>query len=56
MKSIEDANLKEGDEVYVKYTGIDKRGKTRFSMVVIDQKTGKEVKKEESAEETKEEK
>lgn len=56
LKSIEDANLKEGDEVYVKYTGIDKRGKTRFSMVGIDQKTGKEVKKEESAEETKEEK
>jgi polyribonucleotide nucleotidyltransferase len=58
LKKIEDANLKEGDEVYVKYTGVDKRGKTRFSMVGIDQKTGKEVKKEEpeTAEEPKEEK
>lgn len=56
LNKIEDANLKEGDEVYVKYTGIDKRGKTRFSMVGIDQKTGKEIKKEKSAEETKEEK
>ncbi len=54
LKKIEDANLKEGDEVYVKYTGIDKRGKTRFSMVGIDQKTGKEV--EEPKEEPKEEK
>ena len=56
LNKIEDANLKEGDEVYVKYTGVDKRGKTRFSMVGIDQKTGKEIKKEKSAEETKEEK
>lgn len=55
LKKIEDANLKEGDEVYVKYTGIDKRGKTRFSMVGIDQKTGKEV-EEEPKEEPKEEK
>ena len=56
LNKIEDANLKEGDEVYVKYTGVDKRGKTRFSMVGIDQKTGKEIKKEKPAEETKEEK
>lgn len=56
LNKIEDADLKEGDEVYVKYTGVDKRGKTRFSMVGIDQKTGKEVKKEKPAEETKEEK
>ena len=54
LKKIEDANLHEGDEVYVKYTGVDKRGKTRFSMVGIDQKTGKEV--EETKEEPKEEK
>jgi len=53
LKKIEDANLKEGDEVYVKYSGIDKRGKTRFTMVGIDQQTGKEVKKEEPAEEEK---
>ncbi len=42
MKKIEDAGIKEGDTVYVKYTGIDKRGKMRFSMVGINQETGKE--------------
>ena len=50
LKTIEDANLHEGDEVYVKYLGVDKRGKTRFSMVGIDQKTGQEVKTEEIGE------
>ena len=50
LKKIEDANLHEGDEVYVKYTGVDKRGKTRFSMVGIDQKTGEETKTEETGE------
>jgi hypothetical protein len=36
---------KEGDTVYVRYMGADKRGKTRMSMVGIDQKTGEEIKK-----------
>ena len=45
LEKIEDAKLKEGDSVYVKYMGVDKRGKTRFSMVGIDQKTGQETKK-----------
>lgn len=42
LAKIEDAKLKEGDPVFVKYLGIDKRGKTRMSMVGIDQKTGEE--------------
>lgn len=42
LAKIEDAKLKEGDAVFVKYLGIDKRGKTRMSMVGIDQKTGEE--------------
>ena len=33
-------HLSEGDEVYVKLMGFDKRGKTRLSMKVVDQKTG----------------
>ncbi len=45
LEKIEDAGLKEGDKVFVKYLGPDKRGKTRMSMVGIDQKTGKETKK-----------
>ncbi len=45
LAKIEDAKLKEGDKVFVRYMGIDKRGKTRLSMVGIDQKTGKEIKK-----------
>ena len=45
LKTIEDAKLNVGDTVFVKYAGIDKRGKTRFTMVGIDQKTGKEIKK-----------
>ncbi len=44
LAKIEDAGLKEGDPVYVKYLGADKRGKTRMSMVGINQKTGKEEK------------
>ncbi len=45
LATIADAKLKEGDKVFVKYLGLDKRGKTRMSMVGIDQKTGEEVKK-----------
>ncbi len=45
IAKIEDANIKEGDTVYVRYLGADKRGKTRMSMVGIDQKTGEEIKK-----------
>lgn len=44
LAKIEDAGYKEGDAVYVRYLGADKRGKTRMSMVGIDQKTGKETK------------
>ena len=44
LNKIEDAKIREGDTVYVRYLGADKRGKTRLSMVGIDQKTGKEVK------------
>jgi len=44
LNKIEDAKIKEGDTVYVRYLGADKRGKTRMSMVGIDQKTGKEIK------------
>ena len=43
LAKIEDAGLKEGDNVFVRYLGADKRGKTRMSMVGIDQKTGAEV-------------
>ena len=46
LNKIEDAKIKEGDIVYVRYLGADKRGKTRLSMVGIDQKTGAETKKE----------
>ncbi len=45
IAKIEDAKIKEGDTVYVRYLGADKRGKTRMSMVGIDQKTGEEIKK-----------
>ena len=43
LAKIEDAGFKEGDKVYVRYLGPDKRGKTRMSMVGIDQKTGEEI-------------
>ena len=42
FKKIEDAGYNVGDKVYVRYLGVDKRGKTRLSMIGIDQKTGKE--------------
>jgi polyribonucleotide nucleotidyltransferase len=42
--------LKEGQEVKVKLLGFDDRGKVRLSMKVVDQETGEEIKKEESAE------
>ena len=45
IAKIEDTKIKEGDKVYVRYLGADKRGKTRMSMVGIDQKTGKEIEK-----------
>ena len=45
LAKIEDAKLNIGDKVFVRYLGTDKRGKTRLSMVGIDQKTGKEIKK-----------
>ena len=38
--------LNEGETVKVKLMGIDDRGKSKLSMKVIDQKTGKEVQKE----------
>ncbi|MEM1073780.1 MAG: polyribonucleotide nucleotidyltransferase [Pseudomonadota bacterium] len=41
--------LKEGQEVKVKLLGFDDRGKVRLSMKVVDQETGEEIKKEESA-------
>ena len=44
LAKIEDAKINVGDKVFVKYLGTDKRGKTRLSMVGIDQKTGKEKK------------
>lgn len=47
LEKIEDAGYKEGDKVFVKYLGADKRGKTRMSMVGIDQKTGAEATKAE---------
>ena len=40
LEKIEDAKLKEGDHVWVKYLGADKRGKTRLAMKGINQKTG----------------
>ena len=50
LAKIEDAGLAEGDPVFVKYLGADKRGKTRMTMAHIDQKTGEEIKKEKPAE------
>ncbi|MBQ0013175.1 MAG: polyribonucleotide nucleotidyltransferase [Proteobacteria bacterium] len=45
IEKIQDAKYKEGDTVYVKYLGTDKRGKTRMSMVGINQKTGEDKSK-----------
>ena len=42
--------LKEGQEVWVKLLGFDDRGKVKLSMKVVDQETGEEAKKEETAE------
>ncbi len=41
--------VKEGDKVFVKLMGFDERGKVRLSMKVVDQETGKEIKREEAA-------
>ncbi|NNU15391.1 polyribonucleotide nucleotidyltransferase [Parvularcula sp. ZS-1/3] len=38
--------VKEGDQVWVKLLGFDDRGKTKLSMKVVDQETGKEIEKE----------
>ncbi len=43
--------LKEGQEVWVKLLGFDDRGKVKLSMKIVDQATGKEMAKEEKAEE-----
>ncbi len=40
--------VKEGQEVKVKLMGFDDRGKVRLSMKIVDQKTGKEIAKEEA--------
>jgi polyribonucleotide nucleotidyltransferase len=40
--------VKEGQEVKVKLMGFDDRGKTRLSMKVVDQETGKEIKQEDA--------
>jgi polyribonucleotide nucleotidyltransferase len=40
--------VKEGQEVKVKLLGFDDRGKVRLSMKVVDQETGKEIKREEA--------
>ncbi|MEV8467913.1 polyribonucleotide nucleotidyltransferase [Fluviibacterium sp. DFM31] len=42
--------LKEGQEVWVKLLGFDDRGKVRLSMKVVDQETGEEAKRDETAE------
>ncbi|MFD3188783.1 polyribonucleotide nucleotidyltransferase [Sedimentitalea sp. HM32M-2] len=41
--------LKEGQEVKVKLLGFDDRGKVRLSMKIVDQETGEEIRKEETA-------
>ncbi|MFQ5625154.1 MAG: polyribonucleotide nucleotidyltransferase, partial [Methyloligellaceae bacterium] len=41
--------VKEGDKVWVKLLGFDDRGKVRLSMKVVDQETGKEIPREETA-------
>jgi polyribonucleotide nucleotidyltransferase len=41
--------VKEGDKVYVKFMGMDERGKVRLSMKVVDQTSGQEIKSEEAA-------
>jgi polyribonucleotide nucleotidyltransferase len=41
--------VKEGQEVWVKLLGFDDRGKTRLSMKIVDQATGKEIPRPEGA-------
>ncbi|KKB13322.1 polynucleotide phosphorylase/polyadenylase [Devosia geojensis] len=41
--------VKEGDKVWVKLLGFDERGKVRLSMKVVDQETGKEKERAETA-------
>jgi polyribonucleotide nucleotidyltransferase len=43
--------VKEGQEVKVKLMGFDEKGKTRLSMKVVDQATGKEIARDAPAEE-----
>ncbi|WP_040483293.1 polyribonucleotide nucleotidyltransferase [Yoonia vestfoldensis] len=43
--------LKEGQDVWVKLLGFDDRGKVRLAMKMVDQATGQELAKEETAEE-----
>ncbi len=38
--------VKEGDTVWVKLLGFDDRGKTKLSMKIVDQETGKEIAKD----------
>ena len=45
MANVKDV-VKEGDKVYVKFMGMDERGKVRLSMKVVDQQTGQEIKQE----------
>ena len=40
--------VKEGDKVWVKFMGMDERGKVRLSMKVVDQQTGQEIRQEKS--------
>jgi polyribonucleotide nucleotidyltransferase len=42
--------VKEGDLVKVKLLGFDDRGKVRLSMKVVDQETGEDLSKKETAE------
>ncbi|MES2907158.1 MAG: S1 RNA-binding domain-containing protein, partial [Pseudomonadota bacterium] len=37
--------VSEGQEVYVKFLGMDDRGKTKLSMKVVDQQSGQEIEK-----------
>ncbi|MHC5306445.1 polyribonucleotide nucleotidyltransferase [Bartonella sp. LJL80] len=41
--------VQEGQKVWVKLMGFDERGKVRLSMKVVDQETGKEIPRDESA-------
>jgi polyribonucleotide nucleotidyltransferase len=41
--------VKEGDKVWVKFLGMDERGKVRLSMKIVDQQTGQELKDDAAA-------